>query len=348
MTVPTPRVSVVISAYKVAPFLEQCVSSVLAQSMKDFELILVDDGSPDETAPLCDRLAARDPRIRVIHKQNQGLGMARNTGLEAARGEWMFFLDGDDSIDPQLLEVTLKIADANPTADVVRFKSAKFAEQIPAPLQLDTDCLQATVLDGDNRMQPFLSIISPAYKPLPGVSTLASAWGGIYRRSIFTDRNIRFPSERELISEDYAFNLDYLSQCRAIAYTDYPLYHYRHNPASLSRAVRPERIDRTVPLCEHMERRATELGMPDPAAFGMGMMIGPLRTQLRHIFYSDKTEDEKRRMFRQSITNPYLRRIAREYPLHTLPLMQRIMFKLHTGGHYRLCKLLTTLRDRAK
>lgn len=343
-----PKLSIIVPAYKIADYLQCCVSSILAQTYTDFELILIDDGSPDRTAALCDELAATDGRIRVIHKQNQGLGMARNTGIEAAQGEWLFFIDGDDSIDPSTIEIALHIAKQSPEADMIRFMNKRFSTVPPTPLCLSIADITYKLLKGNYARQPILSFISAHADSVAEAVTNASAWGGIYRRSVFIDHNLRFPSERALISEDYVFNIDFAAHCRAIAYSAYPLYHYRHNPASLSTAVRADRIDRTVELCEHLERRGRELGLDRPDLFGMGAMFGPLRAQLRHIFGSNLPTAEKRELFRRSISHPYIARIRREYPLHTLPLMQRIIFTLHTAGLYPPCRILTALRDRTK
>lgn len=99
-----PQISVIVPVYKVEPYLDRCVKSVLNQTFSDFELILVDDGSPDECPRLCDEWATKDNRIRVIHKENGGLSDARNVGFEASTGEWITFVDSDDYIHPQTLE----------------------------------------------------------------------------------------------------------------------------------------------------------------------------------------------------------------------------------------------------
>ena len=95
--------SVVVTVYNVEPYLKTCVDSILAQTYRDFELILVDDGSPDGAAALCDAYAAQDSRIRVIHQPNAGVVRARQAGLRAAAGEYILFVDGDDWISPQYL-----------------------------------------------------------------------------------------------------------------------------------------------------------------------------------------------------------------------------------------------------
>ena len=100
----SPKISIIIPVYNVEDYLSMCIESVIAQTYKDWELILVDDGSPDNSGSICDEYASRDPRIRVIHKKNAGVSAARNTGIEAANGEWISFIDSDDWVDTDYLE----------------------------------------------------------------------------------------------------------------------------------------------------------------------------------------------------------------------------------------------------
>ena len=97
-------ISIITPVYKVEAYLSRCVDSILNQSFQDFELILVDDGSPDQSGMICDQYAAKDDRIRVIHQVNGGAAAARNTGLDAAAGEWVTFIDSDDWVHPKYLE----------------------------------------------------------------------------------------------------------------------------------------------------------------------------------------------------------------------------------------------------
>ena len=101
---PAPKISVIVPVYKTEKYLPECIESVLAQTFTDFELILVDDGSPDNSGAICDAYAARDPRIRVFHKENRGVSSARNLGLDHARGEWIAFVDSDDTVGEKYLE----------------------------------------------------------------------------------------------------------------------------------------------------------------------------------------------------------------------------------------------------
>lgn len=99
-----PKVSVVVPIYNTEPYLERCMQSLLSQTLKDIEIILVDDGSPDCSPKMCDEYAQKDSRIKVIHKRNAGLGYARNSGLEIATGEYVAFIDSDDYIAPNMYE----------------------------------------------------------------------------------------------------------------------------------------------------------------------------------------------------------------------------------------------------
>ena len=103
-------VSVVVPIYNVEKYLDRCINSIVNQTYKDLEIILVDDGSPDRCPEMCDLWGKKDKRIKVIHKDNAGLGMARNTGIENARGEYICFFDSDDYVDLQTIEVTLEKA----------------------------------------------------------------------------------------------------------------------------------------------------------------------------------------------------------------------------------------------
>ena len=105
-----PEISIIVPVYKTERFLSACISSILAQTFTDFELILVDDGSPDNCPALCDAAAEKDSRVRVIHQQNKGLSGARNAGINVARGNWLGFVDSDDMIDPTFCEKMLHAA----------------------------------------------------------------------------------------------------------------------------------------------------------------------------------------------------------------------------------------------
>ena len=105
-----PKINIVVPVYKVEKYIEKCVNSLIIQTFKDIEIILVDDGSPDNCPVLCDQYALEDDRIRVVHKENGGLSSARNTGLEVISGDFFMFVDSDDWLDKETGEYSFKIA----------------------------------------------------------------------------------------------------------------------------------------------------------------------------------------------------------------------------------------------
>lgn len=183
-----PEISVIVPVYKVEPYLRECVDSILAQTFTDFELILIDDGSPDNCGIICDEYAERDNRIIVIHQENGGLSAARNSGLDVAKGEYVTFIDSDDVVSPLYLNhlynniiekkcdiVSLKQVDFNRDSLSINYKSIS----------------KAFVMTGKESV---ISLYS--HEGIVGIS----AWGKLYRSILF--KSIRFPNGK--IHEDQA------------------------------------------------------------------------------------------------------------------------------------------------
>ncbi len=127
-----PELSIIVPVYKVEKYLPKCIDSILAQTFKDFELILIDDGSPDHCGEICDEYATKDPRIRVIHQENQGVSAARNAGLDIATGSYIGFVDSDDWIEPAMYETMVGLANKQ-DLDVVICGARQWSES-GAPL----------------------------------------------------------------------------------------------------------------------------------------------------------------------------------------------------------------------
>ena len=213
-----PQISVIVPVYKVEKYLRECVDSILAQTYRDFELILVDDGSPDNCGAICDEYAAKDSRIRVIHQENQGLSGARNSGIDIARGEFITFVDSDDLVDCRYLEILMNAGSGGADVTVCRYR--EFADgQLPSPWQ-----------GGWNQMSfGRTDALVKLYDGSPWIPV--NAWGKLFRRELIGDQ--RFPLGR--LHEDQAFTPYLLYRARGIVSCDAALYHYRVNPASITR-----------------------------------------------------------------------------------------------------------------
>ncbi len=202
-----PLISVIVPVYKAEKYIRKCVDSLLYQSFKNFELILVDDGSPDNSGKICDEYSQLDDRVKVIHKKNGGVSSARNTGIEYAKGEWITFIDSDDWLDKETLQVCLKFADQY---EYIRFgmKSILYNDSIQEDNSLSEEWNYETYL-----------------KKIYSKETTLSVWGGIYLRSIFISNNIRFNVNYSL-GEDWLVLIQYLKCVQRIKIIDKPYYNY--------------------------------------------------------------------------------------------------------------------------
>lgn len=219
------RFSIIIPVYNVQEYLQGCIDSVLANDTSDCEIILVDDGCTDGICPgICDENAARYPDlIRVIHQENQGLGGARNTGLEAARGEYVFFVDSDDTIAPDSLRI-LGEAAAKSHADIYSFNLCTHDGTGPKkPMEVSKQYDKAFHLSEH-----------PAF-----LLSLPAAWARIYRRDLFINTGIRYPSR--VWYEDIRTSTKLFAVASSIVTLPQPLYEYLARPGSIMRSSNIER-----------------------------------------------------------------------------------------------------------
>ena len=195
------KFSVVLPIYNVEKYLNRCLDSVMNQTYKKLEIILVDDGSPDNSPQMCDNWAKVDDRIKVVHKKNAGLGEARNSGLDVATGDYIVFFDSDDYIDTRLFEelYTVIISD-NP--DLIEFGH----HDVDRQGNITKTFIPKTPLkkyEGEEVLSKFLpELICTDPKTGTASDLLMSAWSCLYRRQLLVECNFHFVSEREYISED--------------------------------------------------------------------------------------------------------------------------------------------------
>lgn len=216
-----PTVSVIIPVYKVERYLDACVASVAGQSYADLEIILVDDGSPDRCPALCDAWAAKDPRIRVIHRENGGLSAARNTGIEAARGEFLLFVDSDDLLEPDIIRRAVE-AQWQQNADLVIF-NLTYVDEENRPLDKpDFTGFRDEVLDEDGVWQRYFALAETKVY-------YVVAWNKLYRRSLFAAMRYA-PGKRY---EDQFLLPQLLAQCKTIACLGCPGYRYVQRGGSI-------------------------------------------------------------------------------------------------------------------
>ena len=218
-TAEKPLISIIMPVYNAQKTLNESVQSVLAQTYPHFELILVDDGSRDESLALCRKLAGEDGRIRVVAQENSGPAAARNAGLAQAEGAFLMFADSDDLLVPEACETLL-----NAVGD---------CDMAISHFYFDVGTVSSVrgLLKGERVLEEaeFFHVLADK----PGTFYFSALWNKIYRTEIVRGQGLRFDSFLDW-GEDFAFNMRYYRDVRSVAVTEKPLYHYIKNPASTS------------------------------------------------------------------------------------------------------------------
>lgn len=232
-------ISVVIPVFNVENFLNECVNSVLNQDYKNFEIILVDDGSTDSSPKICDSFAKSDNRIKVIHKENEGLGMARNTGIENACGDYVYFLDSDDYIDKNtFIKCINYIKKFKP--NIIFFGHRKFNND----KILETCRSKYNKIYVGNEIEK--DLLPELISPSKGNGIYMSACMGMFDLNLIKSNEWKFVSERTIISEDVYSLLNLVSFCNSILIVDDVFYNYRVNVQSLTHVYRKDRIEKII------------------------------------------------------------------------------------------------------
>lgn len=248
-------ISVIVPAYQAQPYLDTCIGSILMQTEAALELLLIDDGSTDSTAEICRRRAAADPRVVLLRQPHSGVSAARNTGMEAARGEYITFVDADDLLQKDILRQA-RLQAENRQSDLVLWNACTlqsgqryFCSPVTGPVP-EKSALQAAVISG----------MQPAGFPL---RYLRPVWGKLFRRDCIVRQALRF-REDLAVGEDAIFLLQYLSAAETVTMLNEYGYLYRILPGSALRRARPDLLQQS-----RLQLEALQALYPDAAAAPM-------------------------------------------------------------------------------
>lgn len=223
-----PKISIIVPVYKVEPYLHRCLDSIVDQSFTEWECILIDDGSPDNSGSICDEYTAKDNRIRVIHQKNAGVSAARNTGLDSAKGEWICFVDSDDWIEKEYLAVMINAAKQNECDLIIcGFFQQQANEQISIKNPRDKKG-NLIIHKRDDFITIFFNLRNlPEY-----ASYLHAPVNKLYNASLLT--GAYFNSSMRTY-EDYIFNLYVNNKVSNVCFLKDNLYHYTYNSNSATK-----------------------------------------------------------------------------------------------------------------
>lgn len=232
-------ISVIIPVYNVERFLRKCLDSVINQTYKDLEIIVVDDGSPDNCGVIIDEYAEADSRIKVIHKPNGGLSAARNDALKIATGDWIAFVDSDDWCELDMYENVVGVAEKE-NVDIVIFNPFRNYDNREEVLQAFP--YEFITEDNDFIHGLQLSALSKQLTPLSTRWSQGFPWDKLFKRNLIYDNNLTF-DEQVRANEDVIFDIRAFQFAKKVAYVNKTLYHYRYNPNSIGTKYSPDRFE---------------------------------------------------------------------------------------------------------
>ena len=252
------KVSIIVPIYNVEKYLKRCMDSLLNQTLKDIEIVMVDDESPDNCPQLCEEYKSKYPNIKVVHKKNGGLGFARNSGLEVCEGEYVAFIDSDDFVDVHMFEELYNHAHNNKLDACFCGYNDYLDDQHIRKRQEMTDY---EVCDGRKAVDGVLMDMvgaEPTYHS--DVRILSSMWKGIYSLDTIRKNKLQFVSEREYIAEDIMFHIDFLPHASKVGFVPGCYYFYCDNGTSLTRSYRSDRFAKELFQYAAMEKRLLAYG----------------------------------------------------------------------------------------
>lgn len=325
-----PKVSVIVPIYKVEKYLDRCIRSLFAQTMKEIEIILVDDGSPDRCPEMCDEYARQDPRIRVVHKKNGGLGFARNSGLEIAAGEYITFLDSDDYVAADMCEKMYAAAKEN-DADLVlagmNIVGGVVMDEQDAVERKHCFREKELFIGAEGRKKLAQGFVG-AMPGEPEDSRYSySACKNFYRGDMIRQNEIRFRSEREVVCEDIVFQLEMVPFVEHAVGIPGAYLYYCRNGDSLSKGYREDRFDRCMlsvqKIKEHMPK---SIPLAEYRIYLDRQIQAQARVvsiqEIQHAKECGMSARELNARLQRINTSPELSEVLRRYPWYRLPPAQ--------------------------
>ncbi len=332
-----PSASIIIPIYNVGEFLDRCIESAVNQTYKNIRIILVDDGSADNSPEICDSWSKKDERITVIHKENSGVGQARNDGINEATGDYIFFLDGDDYFDEETVEKCILKAEEN-SSDIVMFGHSDVAPDGKCELkEVKTDKKHFEKIDAINELLPGLF----TYKNGLGISICMK----MFRLDIIKRENISFATEKEFVSEDACFLLEYFSHILSACVIDESLYFYRKNEKSFSRRFKKNSRE----LNNAFLLRATDIckkqNYPEEILYYIkARYLMYTVAELKQIINADLSKDEKNKFLKEIFDDKFLTEAVEKDVLNLLSRSAEFFWKCYRKKLYFICRKLLELK----
>lgn len=348
-----PKISIIVPVYNTEKYLRRCVDSILAQTLREIEVILVDDGSGAACAALCDALAEKDARVKVIHKVNEGAGLSRNAGLAAASGDYVGFVDSDDYIKPTMYEALYGAVvrhDADLAISGVCFVDGNTFSQT-GDYEEKHYFEKDTVFEGEGMKQLLLGVVGAQPKESEDSRYGVSVWKNIFKRSLLCENQIEFASERKVMSEDAIFMVDYVRYAKKAVGIPGAFYCYRRNETSISKSYRSDRLEKVLVFLAELEAHIKD-GLSeeeyriylDRLVQGYGRVL--CSQEIMHAHDEKIPYRTLRARLKRICTHEVMAAVLQSYPWYQLPKKQAAFAFAMKHRLYWMQKCMVLLRAR--
>ena len=342
------KVSIVVPVYNVEKYLNQCVDSVLAQTYKNIEVILVDDGATDSSPAICDEYAEKDSRVKVVHKINEGQAFARVAGIGVASGDYVTLVDSDDWIDEDTIEKCVETVVQNPNLGCVIFSYKK---------ERKNGNYVRHLFDGDKKFLTKQDFEDNIYCRLFGLTNeklgnpesleyLTSCCMKLYRRDLLN--KTRCIDINEVGSgEDGIFGIYALRNCESAVYIDKPFYHYRANESSTTSTFRPKLVTQWWRLFSIMQEYIDENSLPSQyqEALNNRIALGILGIGLNGLCSDEMSFSEYKKYVNSYIKSETYISAIKTMNLKNLPFTWRVMlFCCKHRMSFSVCLILKVIK----
>lgn len=323
-------ISVIIPVYNVEPYLRKCLDSIVNQTYRDLEILVVDDGSTDGSGAICDSYAEKDERVVVFHTENRGLSAARNLGLDNAKGEWINFLDSDDWMDSEGFEFAISVAE-DKKADLVFWGYVKEYENHSIEKHFLWDDL--IVFEKEQvRYQlhrRLFGLIGDELSHLEYAYSFDTAWGKLYKAEAIKDKNIRFEDTAVIGTEDALFNAYFMGYANKAVHISKCMNHYRKNINSLTTVFKPSLPTQWGVLYRRMRKYILSNDLPTvfEDALNNRIAIGIVGLGL-NILKSQESINQKKRYLSEVICTEEYQDAIKSFDTHPLSMHWKVFFWL--------------------
>lgn len=337
-------ISIIIPVYNTEKYLGRCINSVLASTYKNFEILLIDDGSKDRSLAICREYSDKDRRVRVFAQENQGVSAARNKGIEESRGEWIVFVDSDDFISSDFLAVIAENIDQG--VDIILFDYCKYKRRLNANIE-DRFCNYISSINycTEYRFSIIQKMLCAKELTDNTNTSLLSPWAKVYKKSLILENGIRFPTDIK-IGEDRLFNLEYYFKIRNYMHISRTVYYVTWRADSLSHCYQVDLIDNYHIFHRKLRKIMIEQGIFETLqdAYYDTVLANMTEILIYGIFhpYSTRTRSERRRICR-SVHEDEIVRQALENSKKKGNLPRRILLFFFGREHYGTVNLICKL-----